>query len=108
MGEILAAAVVFGFTLGVSQELTRDLRRMVRRWMRSHRMVRPIGNYGSRFNEGPTARSNNGPGGPTVPKPDIVPKPQFPQCRIIAADGRLIGYVPIGDGRTPNPPPKEP
>ena len=37
------------------------------------------------FDEGPIARSTNR-GGPTTPKPDIIPKPQFPPPRTIRED----------------------
>ena len=37
-----------------------------------------------RFDEGPIARNNSG--GPTTPKPAIVPKPQFPSPRVIPGD----------------------
>lgn len=47
--EILTAAAVFGFSLGFSQEMAKDLRRMLRR----HR--RPKGSYGPRRPEQPLA-----------------------------------------------------
>lgn len=37
------------------------------------------------FNEGRTMRGNRS-GGPTTPKPEIVPKPQFPPPRRIRED----------------------
>ncbi len=37
------------------------------------------------FAEGRTQRGNRS-GGPTTPKPDIIPKPQFPSPRIIRED----------------------
>lgn len=46
------------------------------------------GNLGAQpliFNEGRTMRGN-GVGGPTTPKPNIIPKPQFPAPRIIRDD----------------------
>lgn len=38
-----------------------------------------------RMDEGRVARGN-GSGGPTTPKPDIIPKPQFPSPRVIPGD----------------------
>lgn len=39
------------------------------------------------FNEGRTIRGNgNGSDGPTTPKPNIIPKPQFPPSRLIRKD----------------------
>lgn len=46
MIEILAAAAVFGFSLGFSQEMAKDLRRMARLHRRTSRMGPPSGNYG--------------------------------------------------------------
>jgi hypothetical protein len=37
------------------------------------------------FTEGPTQRGN-GNGGPANPKPDIIPKPQFPPPQLIRED----------------------
>ena len=45
----------------------------------------PTGSYGPRLTESPTQRGNRS-GGPTMPKPDIIPKPQFPSPRIIRED----------------------
>ena len=75
------------------------------------------------FNEGHTTRTNSGPG-PTTPKPDIVPKPQYPGGHI-SLDGaqpfRVRGRLqPLPDeldaytdqrgpqDDTPNPPPEAP
>jgi len=68
------------------------------------------------FNEGRTQRGN-GNGGPTTPKPEIVPKPvptsgrnpfvsEFQQ-QINDALG-LDSYQPRRQQGTPNPPPREP
>ena len=43
----------------------------------------------------------NGHGGPTTPKPDIIPKPQPPGGRLIGPSGAPIGY-------RPSPPPRNP
>lgn len=40
---------------------------------------------GTPWDEGPVQRGN-GHGGPTTPKPDITPKPQFPPPRLIRED----------------------
>ena len=60
-----------------------------------------------RMDEGSTQRGN-GSGGPATPKPNIVPKPQFPAGRVIDAWGCTVGYIPRSQGGTPNPPPREP
>jgi hypothetical protein len=76
------------------------------------------------MNEGRVQRGN-GSGGPTTPKPDIIPKPQpaggrLYRCGLYRIKGSDIWY-PIGTEpnwtelaqdqvcqRTPNPPPMEP
>ena len=60
-----------------------------------------------RFDEGQTQRGN-GSGGPATPKPNIVPKPQFPAGRVIDVWGCTVGYIPRSQGGTPNTPPREP
>ena len=45
---------------------------------------------------------------PTTPKPDIIPKPQPPPGRVIDIHGCTIGYRPIPQSGTPNPPPRNP
>jgi hypothetical protein len=57
--------------------------------------------------EVPTQRGN-GNGGPTMPKPEINSKPQFPPVQIISPDGTTIGYRPIPSRPGANPPPSEP
>jgi hypothetical protein len=60
-----------------------------------------------RMDEGRTIRGN-GNGGPTTPKPNIIPKPQPAGGRLII-EGRLFGgYQPRPQQGTPNPPPSEP
>ena len=44
-----------------------------------------IGRRSLIFNEGRTIRGN-GSDGPTTPKPNIIPKPQFPLSRLIRED----------------------
>lgn len=49
-----------------------------------------------------SVQRGNGKGGPTAPKPDIIPKPQ-------PSGGRFYGgYQPRSQGGTPNPPPSDP
>jgi len=48
---------------------------------------------GVRWVEGHTQRGN-GSGGPTTPKPDIIPKPQPPGGRLIGPNGAPVGYRP--------------
>lgn len=85
MIEILTATAVFGFSLGFSQEMAKDLRRMLRRHRRPSCMGPPKGSYGSRLDEGLVQRGN-GSSCPTTPKPRIIPKPQFPSPREIPGD----------------------
>ena len=59
------------------------------------------------FTEGRTQRGN-GSGGPSNPKPAIIPKPQPPAGRVIGPDGATIGYRPIRWRQGTNPPPREP
>lgn len=59
------------------------------------------------LSEGHTQRGN-GSGGPATPKPEIIPKPQFPPGRIIGPDGMTIGYRPNPSRLGANPPPREP
>jgi hypothetical protein len=59
------------------------------------------------FTEGRTQRGN-GSGGPSTPKPAIIPKPQPPGGRMIGPDGSTIGYRPIRWRQGTNPPPREP
>ena len=124
MSELLAAAVVFGFSLGFSQELAKDLRRWFRWYGRAHRMGPPKGSYGPahvdwrrRFNHENTNRPSGPPPlklrrgvyeyspGPTTPNPDIIPQGQDPgPVRYISC-----GYQPLPWVQGPaNPPPKEP
>ena len=59
------------------------------------------------MNEG-RVQCGNGSGGPATPKPNIVPKPQFPAGRVIDVWGCTVGYIPRSQGGTPNTPPREP
>ncbi len=71
------------------------------------RLTNPYSGEPITLTEGST-QSGNRNGGPTKPKPEIVPKPQFPPGRIIGADGMTIGYRPIPSRPDANPPPREP
>ncbi len=56
-------------------------------WPSSDRRLRrpPESSYGSRLDAGRIQRSNAG-NTPTTPKPDIIPKTQFPSPRTIRED----------------------
>ena len=77
------------------------------RFSRYSRMGPPKGSYGGRLDPGSVQRGN-GSGGPTTPKPDIIPKPQFPHGRVVDLYGCTVGYIPLRQGGTPNPPPEVP
>jgi hypothetical protein len=107
MAEITTAwtlGCVCGFFMGVTvagrrrptcRELMRDPDPDWRRSFRSRRSEPSCGSgeitlakweaMRTPFAEGRTIRGN-GNGGPTTPKPDITPKPQFPPPQIIRED----------------------
>jgi len=68
---------------------------------------RPSGPPPLILNEGRTIRGNRS-GGPTTPKPEIVPKPQPPAGRLIGPGGVPIGYRPNPSRPGANPPPRKP
>ena len=110
MIEILTAAAVFGFSLGFSQEMAKDLRRMIRRHRRPFRMGPPRGSNGNCVPMPPstpaprmrrvyydmpsTIAECGGPcsfGGPELCDcgalwRDVPTKPQFPSPRKIRED----------------------
>jgi hypothetical protein len=53
-----------------------------------------------RMDEGRTIRGN-GNGGLSIPKPEIIAKPQFPPGRIVSAEGRFLGYIPLSNDPLP-------
>ena len=82
-----------------------ELQHRIHKHLRS--MGTPKGSYGGRLDPGSVQRGN-GSGGPTTPKPDIIPKPQFPHGRVVDLYGCTVGYIPLRQGGTPNPPPEVP
>ena len=60
-----------------------------------------------RMDEGHTQRGN-GHGGPSTPKPAIIPKPQPSGGRLIDQSGMTVGYRPLPRPGHTTPPPREP